>query len=133
VTMAKKAPEIEDRGDIRELLPKGLILLGWELLLASSGREAMKRLASHLPSVILMDMRIPHGKGFEIARSPKAHPVYGKIPILAASGYFVGLFREQCLAAGCAELIAKPFAFSELESQLADLLLAVKPNALDAP
>ena len=130
--MARKVLVVEDCRDLRELLHKGLTLLGWEVVLASCGPEALNKIASDSPGVILIDMRMPQVNGFELVRTLKAHPVYGKIPILAASGYSDRLSRQQCLAAGCADLIAKPFAFSELETQLADLLSAGKPKTIDA-
>jgi CheY-like chemotaxis protein len=126
MTTVKKVLVVEDRSDVFELLHTGLALLGWNVVLASCGREALNKLASDSPSVILLDMRMPQMNGFELAGILKAHPVYRKIPILAASGYSGRVSREQCLAAGCADLIAKPFAFSELDTHLTHLLLAGK-------
>jgi two-component system alkaline phosphatase synthesis response regulator PhoP len=132
MTTAKKVLVVEDCSDVLELLQKGLALLGWNVALARSGREALNKLASDSPSVILLDMRTPEMNGFELVRILKAHPVYGKIPILAAGGYYGHITREQCLAAGFTDLIAKPFAFSELETHLAELLSAGKPKTIDA-
>lgn len=124
MTAAKKVLVVEDCADVIELLQKGLALLRWNVVLARSGQEALNKLQCDSPSVVLLDMRMAYLNGFELARILKAHPIYGRIPILAASGYSGRLSREQCLAAGCADLIAKPFAFSELETHLADLLPA---------
>jgi two-component system cell cycle response regulator len=110
---------VADCSDVLELLHLGLALLRWNVVFARSGQEALNKLAFDSPNVILLDMRMAQMNGLELARVLKAHPVYGKIPILAASGYSDGPTREQCLAVGCANLIAKPFAFSELEAQLA--------------
>lgn len=131
MTMARKVLVVEDCRDLRELIQQGLVLLGWNVVLARSGREALNKLAGNLPNVILLDMRMPHINGLELARILKAHPVYRKIPILAASGYSGRLSQDQCLAAGCADLIAKPFTFSELETHLADLLSG-GPKTIDA-
>ena len=132
MTMERKVLVVEDCRDLRELLYKGLALLGWDVVLARSGQEALNKLRCDSPGVILLDMRMPHINGYELARILKAHPVYRKIPILAASGYSGRLSREQCLAVGCADFITKPFAFSELETRLTDLLPAGKPKTNDA-
>jgi len=132
MTTAKKVLVVEDCSDVLELLHNGLALLGWNVVLARSGQEALNKLAYNSPSVILLDMRMPEMNGFELARILKAHPVYGKIPILAASGYSGRLSREQCLAAGFTDLIAKPFAFSKLETCLTDLLSEGRPKTIEA-
>lgn len=92
-------------------LGEALALLGWETILAESGREAMNKLEQDLPSVVLLDMRTPVRNGIELAASLKAHRGYKKIPILAASGYSGGLTQERRLAAGCDDFIANPFHF----------------------
>lgn len=132
MTTAKKVLVVEDCSDTIELLRKGLTLLGWNVVLARSGQEALNKLACNSPSVILLDVRMPEMNGFELAGILKAHPVYRKIPILAASGYSGRLSREECLAAGFTDLIAKPFAFSELETCLTDLLSAGRPKTIEA-
>jgi CheY-like chemotaxis protein len=75
-----------------------------------------------LPSVVLLDMRTPVMNGTELAATLKAHPAYKEIPILAAGGHFGGLTRDRCLALGCDDFIAKPFAFLDLEMRLTNIL-----------
>ena len=79
---------VEDCADVRDLLGEALTLLGWETILAESGREALDKLECETPNVILMNMRTPVRNGIKLAASLKAHPAYKNIPILAASGRF---------------------------------------------
>ncbi|HEY5541632.1 MAG TPA: response regulator, partial [Candidatus Binatia bacterium] len=82
---SRKILIVKDCGDLLDLLGEALALLGWETILAESGREAMNKLEHDMPSVVLLDVRTPVMNGIELAASLKAHPAYKKIPILAAS------------------------------------------------
>ena len=119
---SRKILTVEDYGDLLDLLGKALALLGWDPILAESGREALDKLERETPSVIFLNMRTPVMNGIELAVSLKTHPAYKNIPILAASGHSGGLTRERCLALGCDDFIAKPLALPDLEMHLTNIL-----------
>lgn len=129
---SRKILVVEDCADLLDLLGEALALLGWETILAESDGEAMNKLGDDSPSVILMDMPTPVMNGIKLAASLKAHPAYKKIPILAVSGSSSGLTRERCLALGCDDFIAKPFALPELESRLTNILATEKRKTITA-
>lgn len=126
--IAKKVLVVEDHADIRFILEKALTFFGWDTVLADSGREALNKLERGLPSVILMDMRMPGMNGFELAGILKEHSLYRNIPILAASAYTGQPARKRCLAAGCDDFISKPFAISELQKVLVYLVSTERQN-----
>jgi CheY-like chemotaxis protein len=113
---------IEDSCDLREILQKLFASLGWEAILAESGREALVKLESETPKIILLDMRMPEMNGFELATTLKRHHIYRKIPILAATAFPDHIARQECLAAGCDDFISKPFSFAALQASLANLV-----------
>lgn len=131
---SRKILIVEDCGDLLDLLGEALALLGWETILAESGREAMNKLELErdLPSVVLLDMRTPVMNGVKLAASLKAHPVYKKLPILAASGHSRDVTRERYLALGCDDFISKPFALPELEMRLTNILAVERRKAIRA-
>jgi CheY-like chemotaxis protein len=129
---SKKILIVEDCRDLLDLIGEALVLLGWETMLAESGREAMKNLKGDLPGVVFLDMGTPVMNGIELTASLKAHPTYKKIPILAVSSISNGLTRERCLALGCDDFIAKPLKLAELETRLTNLLSAERQKAIRA-
>jgi CheY-like chemotaxis protein len=131
--MSRKILIVEDSCDLREMLGMVLTACGWNPILAESGRKALDKLEREMPSVILMDMRLPDINGFELAAILKKHPVYRHIPILAATGYFGRVARQGCLAAGCDDFISKPFAMAALETRLNDLVSAERPRVMSTP
>ena len=131
MTIPKKVLVVDDYGDLLELLGTVLTSLGWDPILANSGRDALSKLGYGVPSVILLDIRMAEMNGFELAGILKKHPVYSNIPILAASAYPALLVRERCLAAGCDDFIAKPFAIPALGTRLTDLASAGKTKPIE--
>jgi CheY-like chemotaxis protein len=128
MTSSKKVLVVEDHTDLLFILEKALTFFGWDTILARSGQEALNQLECQLPTVILMDMRMPEMTGFQLAGILKQHPVYRNIPILAASAYSGPRARERCLAAGCDDFISKPFAISQLQKVLMCLAATERQN-----
>ena len=131
---SKKILIVEGSSDLLNLLGEALALLGWETILAESGREAINKLEGELdlPSVVLLDMRTPVMNGVKLAATLKAHPVYKEIPILATSGPSRGLTRERCLALGCDDFISRPIEVPELEMRLTNILAVERRKAIGA-
>jgi CheY-like chemotaxis protein len=128
----RKVLVVDDYRDLLEFLGKVLAVLGWHAVLADSAREALNKLEYGLPSVILLDMRMAGMSGFEVAGILKKHPVYRKIPILAARAYPGHLARRRSLTAGCDDFISKPFAISALQTRLTRLVSAASQKAAEA-
>jgi len=128
--MSRKILIVEDCFDLREILGMVLTACGWTPILAETGREALDKLKREMPSVILVDMRMPDMNGFELTAILKKHPVYRHIPILAATGYAGRVARQGCLAAGCDDFISKPFAIAALEKCLINLVSTERPSAI---
>jgi CheY-like chemotaxis protein len=129
----KKILIVEDYADVRDLLGEALTLLGWETILAESGREALAKLERETPNVFLLNLRTPVRNGIKLAASLKAHPAYKNIPIVAASADDSrGLTRKRCLALGCDDFIAKPFALPELEMRLTNILSSERRKTIRA-
>ncbi len=127
----RKVLVVDDYRDLLEFLGKVLAVLGWHAV-ADSAREALNKLEYGLPSVILLNMRMAGMSGFEVAGILKKHPVYRKIPILAASAYPGHLARRLSLTAGCDDFISKPFAISALQTRLTRLVSAASQKAAEA-
>jgi CheY-like chemotaxis protein len=105
---------VEDDEAIRSMLA---ILLeqgeAFALELASDGAEALRRAAEHPPRVVVLDLRLPKVDGLEVARRLRAEPATRHAWIVAISALAA---REEALAAGCDEFLAKPLDIAVLEA-----------------
>ena len=104
-------------GVTRELL-RGL---GQDVATARSGAEALAQLGGRPVDLVLLDCQMPEMDGFETARRIRAgEGGSGRcVPIVAFSAGAPELYREQCLAAGMDDCLAKPIPPSALRTLLA--------------
>jgi CheY-like chemotaxis protein len=77
---------VEDNSDLRRLYAIGLNQRGFEVKLAANGAEAVERIASEHPDVILLDWLMPLMGGPEVLDSLALHGVDGHTPIIVISG-----------------------------------------------
>lgn len=84
-----------------------------ELHFAETGREAVKMASEH-PNldVILMDIRIPGGDGYETTRAIRAFN--SQVVIIAQTAHAAHSDRQRSLEAGCNDHIAKPVRKDDL-------------------
>src|SRR5882672_766823 len=90
--------------------------LGHEIVPASDGTTALKRLAVRAPDLILLDVRMPDMDGFEVCRQLKENPDWKDIPVIFLSAADDKELIVRALNAGGVDYITKPFNQSELVS-----------------
>jgi CheY-like chemotaxis protein len=96
----------EDHADSRDALRTLLDAMGYRVVVAVNGREAVEAALSGRPDLILMDVMMPEMDGFQATRTLRANPEFRQVPILALTAMEGA--REQVLAAGCNDYVAKP-------------------------
>jgi CheY-like chemotaxis protein len=104
---------VEDYDDTRILLKKGLEGLGYSVLEASNGQEAVDIAAREHLDLILMDLDLPILDGI-IATQQIRQQSDMRVPIVAVTAYPMSYTRVKAFAEGCDEYIAKPIDMSEL-------------------
>ena len=94
--------------------------LGHRADIAGDGREALARLEQASYDVVLMDVQMPEMDGLEASRAICARwPTAGRPRIVAMTAEAMPGDREQCLAAGMDDYIAKPVTLDQLREALA--------------
>ncbi|MEM9540540.1 MAG: PAS domain S-box protein [Cyanobacteria bacterium P01_E01_bin.42] len=106
---------VEDRWTNRRLLQELLIAIGFNCREAANGREAIALWQEWQPHLIFMDMQMPVMDGYEATRTIRLQERTtggeGKgIPIIALTASAFESQRPSILAAGCDDLIVKPFS-----------------------
>ncbi len=117
------ADDVEVNRRLALLVLKGL---GYEAQAVSSGSEALDALAARAYDLVLIDVQMPDMSGFAATR--RIIELYGeKRPrIVAMTAYAMASDRENCLAAGMDDYLAKPFT---PEALVEVLERAAKPGA----
>jgi signal transduction histidine kinase/ActR/RegA family two-component response regulator len=105
--------------------------LGLRADAVANGREALEALRLVPYDLVLMDVQMPEMDGLEATRAVRA-PGSGilncKIPIIAMTAHALQGDREQCLAAGMDDYIAKPVTPAELSVLLEKWTLRLDAN-----
>lgn len=99
----------EDNDDNRSLLVLLLQNAGFEVHAAANGREAVQTFQSWQPDFIWMDMRMPVMNGYAATEAIRALPGGAGVKIVALTASAFHEDREAILAAGCDDLLGKPF------------------------
>lgn len=105
---------VENHVDSRESLRMLLESCGHTVLTAGSMREALEALPHGDCDVLISDIGLPDGNGWELLRQARLpRPIYA----IAVSGYGMAADRERSLAAGYRHLV-KPMAPEQIEGIL---------------
>ncbi|MFY9572557.1 MAG: response regulator [Blastocatellia bacterium] len=89
---------------------------------ASSGLEAIERLALSAVNLMILDLNMPDMHGLEVVDFVRKHQVYRSIPIIVLTTRGDDASRSAALAAGASLYITKPFLPQVLASNVTELL-----------
>lgn len=97
---------------------------GFEVIACSNGEEAMEKIVSENPDIIVTDINMPFVSGIDIVKKVKVE-LKLNIPIIVLSA--VGLEKTvlEAFDLGVDDFITKPFSPNELIVRVKRLLLAV--------
>ncbi|MCA1827710.1 MAG: ATP-binding protein [Myxococcales bacterium] len=109
---------VEDNPDTREVLQLALEQAGHEVVVSPDGADALDRARRHQPEVMLIDIGLPGGDGYALARELRS--VLGGGPILIAlTGYGQADDRRRALEAGFDFHFTKPVDLETLQDAIA--------------
>jgi CheY-like chemotaxis protein len=98
----------EDNADQRSLYVALLSGVGYRVLEASDGAEAVEIARQTHPGLVLMDVTMPGTSGWNAVRTLKQDPQTHMIPIIVVTGLASSWDRDASIASGCDEYLAKP-------------------------
>ena len=105
---------VDDDADARELLETALAQAGAQVSVAASMREALGRLDASNFDVLLSDIAMPGGTGYDLVRAVRASPRTAALPAVALTAYSRNEDRNRALSAGFNFHLGKPFELAVL-------------------
>jgi two-component system, OmpR family, response regulator len=118
---------VDDEATILELLSGSLRLAGFEVMTAASGAEAARAVASGRPDLVLLDVMMPDGDGFETLRRIRSGG--GEVPVIFLTARDEVADRVRGFAAGGDDYVTKPFSLEELLGRIRAVLKRTRPDA----
>ena len=111
---------VEDQEPVRAVIERTLRQLGYAVLVAGDGEEAIRLADETVPSLLVTDVRLPGMDGPALAaRIAEHHPT---LPVLFVSGYASEPMIERGVLGEDAAFLAKPFTADDLGRRVRTLL-----------
>jgi CheY-like chemotaxis protein len=98
-----------------------LASLGLAVEIANNGQEALLLATAQAFDIVLMDCQMPILDGYQataLLRQREAQDGRGRLPVIALTANAMDGDRDQCLAAGMDDYLAKPYTRIQLEQVL---------------
>jgi DNA-binding response OmpR family regulator len=107
---------VDDSDDIRQLLVRVFRERDYEVFESARGLDALQKVRSCSPDVLVLDAMLPEVHGFDICRRIKGSRRYGHIPVVMVSAVYRGWrFAEDLKRSyGVDEFLEKPFRIGEI-------------------
>lgn len=113
---------VDDSPTERFYLADLLARRGYEVVTAESGAEALEKIRTERPSLVVMDVVMPGASGFQVTRAMTRDPETQAIPVILCTSKGAETDRIWGLRQGARGYLTKPIDAEELLAKIADLV-----------
>lgn len=114
----------DDEARIVDFLKSKLEALGYEVLTARDGREAVEQAHGQGPDLVVLDVRMPKMGGFEALKELRS---FSEVPVIILSACGTDADKIRGLTLGADDYLSKPFNPDELVARIAALKRRLDP------
>lgn len=107
---------VDDEEPITDLVATALRYEGFDVATAEAGRDALARIRTYRPDVVVLDVMLPDIDGFEVIRRMTAEGL--RVPVLFLTARDTTEDRVHGLTLGADDYICKPFSLAELVARV---------------
>ncbi len=124
---------VEDEEALREVLKDVLAPLGYELIEARDGEEAVQIFRESASSIdlVILDIGMPKLQGDEVFQ--KIREINPKAYVMVASGYLENDVKSRLLSLGVKEFLQKPYSLKEVALTVRKILDSRQKDELEIP
>ena len=119
--MAQSVLIVDDEKDLADTCARLLRRAGFECLVAYGFEEALSLFDSNRPALVLSDLTLPTGNGFEVARHVRKSAPDTRIVLMTA--YHSANAEQEAVLAGADGYLRKPFQNAELIATIKSLIV----------
>ncbi len=117
---------VDDEDNLRTMLAAALAHSRFEVETAADGREALAKVPTFLPDLILLDVMMPDLDGFEVCRRLRTSAV--KTPVVFLTARDDTDDKVRGLTTGGDDYLVKPFSLEELVARIDAVLRRTRPQ-----
>lgn len=126
--MSKKILVVDDKRELRTLLKSYLGQEGFEVVVASDGREALFVARSEKPDLIILDLMMPEMGGYEFMR---AYNKEADTPVIILTARLEENDKVLGLELGADDYVTKPFSPRELTARVRAVLRRLEKSTTE--
>lgn len=119
---ARKTPLImivDDSLTVRKITTRLLTRVGYDVVTAKDGVDALEKLVDIMPDVMLLDVEMPRMDGFELTKQLRRENKTKKLPIIMITSRTAEKHRNYALEMGVNDYMGKPYQDNELLESIA--------------
>ena len=113
---------VDDEIYIVHILDFSLGMEGYEVITALDGEQALERMESDRPDLVVLDIMMPKLDGYEVCRTIKSNPASRHIPVILLSAKGRNVDQKMGFDVGADDYITKPFSPRKLVERINQLL-----------
>ncbi len=113
---------VDDTPSNVKLLVDLLGIQGYNMVTATTGPEALEKVAEERPDMILLDVVMPGMDGFEVCRKIRENPETTLLPVILVTAMYPTEERAKGIEAGADDFLTKPIHQAELLARVRSLL-----------
>ncbi len=107
---------VDDEAEAVELLREFLSAKGYEVITASDGDEALRKVKEERPHLILLDIQMPRMDGLEVLR--RLREIDKEVSVIMVTGVNEQEIARKAMELGAFDYIVKPLDLPYLEQSL---------------
>ena len=120
--MARKILVAEDSSSVRKFITFALKLIGYEVITAVDGMEALEHLPKMKIDLLITDLNMPNVDGIRLIKAIREDPEYKNLPIIILSSLSADEDVEKGLSAGANSYLIKPFNAKRIQYEISKYL-----------
>src|SRR5881227_3035709 len=109
----------DDDPQLLRLVMRNLQLEGYEVLMASDGKQALEQIEAHQPDLVLLDVMMPKLDGFTVCQRVRE---FSSVPIIIVTARGQDQDKVRGLDLGADDYLTKPFSVEELLARVRSVL-----------
>jgi CheY-like chemotaxis protein len=104
-----------------------------DVIAVSDGEQAIARMSTDPPDIVLADIAMPKKNGYEVAAFVKEHPTLFNVPVLLLAGAFEPVDEERARRVKCDGVLVKPFETHDVIARVRELIDGPRRKPTEPP
>ena len=126
MTAQSKLLVVDDEPSLQDIVATSMRFLGYDVTVASTGRDAVRAATEQRPDLIILDIMLPDFDGLEVMRRVRTAGIDAGVVFLSARD--TPADKIAGLTAGGDDYVTKPFGLEELAARVSAVLRRVRPD-----